>query len=117
MSRYRFVVGGCLGLCLACGRDITTPCPKPWSPLEPAVAETLSVGTMGAFWIPVAVSLDGRRFEWSSMRNGVATVPAAANPRLAPISAVGPGETTILAVDLNSPDNCPDIWAGTVVVR
>ncbi len=106
-----------LALCMACGRETTVPCPKPWSNLEPAAAETLTIGSKGTFWIPTGVSLIGRRFEWSSLRPVVASVPSDANPQLAPISAVGPGETTILAVDLNSPDNCPDIWAGSVVVR
>jgi len=96
---------------------MTVPCPKPWSNLEPAAAETLAVGSKGTFWIPLDVALKGRRFEWRSMRVAVATVPADANPQLAPISAIGSGETTILAIDLNSPDTCPDIWAGTVVVR
>jgi hypothetical protein len=63
------------------------------------------------------VSLKGRRFEWRSMQSTVATVALDANPQLAPVSAVGAGETTILAIDLNSPENCPDIWAGSVLVR
>jgi hypothetical protein len=117
MLLARPAVVGCLMLCLACGRDVSAPCPKPWFELEPAAAETLTVGSQGTFWIPPAVSLKGRRFEWRSMRVAVATVPADANPQLAPISAIGSGETTILAIDLNSPENCPDIWAGTVVVR
>ena len=117
MTVARCGLVGCLSLCLACGRDGTAPCPRPWSDLEPAAAETLAVGSKGTFWIPLAVSLKGRRFEWRSMRVAVATVPADANPQLAPISAIGSGETTILAIDQNSPENCPDIWAGTVVVR
>ena len=104
-------------LCTACGRDLSAPCPKPWSNLDPARAETLAVGSKGTFWIPTGVSLGGRRFQWSSDRPAVATVPSDANPQLAPITAIGLGEATILAIDLNSPDNCPDIWAGTVVVR
>jgi hypothetical protein len=117
MLATRCVLVGCLSLCLACGRDVTVPCPRPWSNLEPAAAETLAVGSKGTFWIPVAVSLKGRRFEWRSDRTTVATVPADANPQLAPISAVAPGQATILAIDLNSPENCPDIWGATVVVR
>ncbi|HEY6826838.1 MAG TPA: hypothetical protein VI259_08265 [Gemmatimonadaceae bacterium] len=108
---------GALVLCTACGRDVSAPCPKPWANLDPARAETLTVGTKGAFWIPTNVLLNGRRFQWSSDRPGVASVPADANPQLAPITAVGRGEATILAIDLNSPDNCSDIWAGSVVVR
>jgi len=108
---------GALVLSTACGRDLSAPCPKPWANLDPARAETLTVGAKGTFWIPAGVLLNGRRFQWSSDRPGVATVPADANLQLAPITAVGLGEATILAIDLNSPDNCPDIWAGSVVVR
>ena len=115
--KFALAYFGLLVLCAACGRDLSAPCPKPWSDLDPARAETLAVGSKGTFWIPTAVLLNGRRFQWTSDRAGVATVPADANPRLAPITAVGLGEATILAIDLNSPDSCPDIWAGTVVVR
>lgn len=117
MLVLRCLLIGSIGLCLACGREMSAPCPKPWSDLEPTRAETLIVGSKGSFWIPTAVSLKGRRFQWSSQSTTVATVPADANPQLAPITAVSPGETTILAIDLNSPSNCSDIWAGSVVVR
>ena len=107
-----------LALCAACGGgDISVPCPRPWSNLEPAAAETLAVGSKGTFWIPTGVLLNGRRIQWSSAQPAVATVPRDANPQLAPISALAVGETTIQAIDLNSPSSCPDIWAGTVVVR
>jgi len=117
MLESRHVLLGLSLACLGCDRAMTAPCPKPWAPLEPAAAETLTVGSKGSFWIPVDVPLEERRFQWRSMSTAVATVPANANPQLAPISAVGTGETTILAIDLNSPDNCPDIWAGHVFVR
>jgi uncharacterized protein YjdB len=88
------------------------PCPKPPGLTVPA-AETVSVGGIAMFAIPASQVTPNRRIQWSSGQPTVATLP----PDTGRATAHAVGTATIMAIDLNSPENCPDMWEGQLVVR
>ena len=105
-------------LVMGCGSgEISVPCPKPPSYLDPAPAETVSVGDSAYFWIPSNVDLSKRVFLWSTTPSDVAVVAYNADPKRAKVWSVKRGTAQVTAVDLNSPSNCRDEWEGELVVR
>jgi hypothetical protein len=102
------VVGAALG-CNGSDKP-TVPCPMPPGETVPA-AETVSVGGVAAFAIPAQPI--PRRLQWSSDRTTVATIPR--DTGRATGRAVG--TAIIMALDIDSPENCRVQWEGQLVVR
>lgn len=118
MSRVSYLVLFVCALTVGCGSgEISVPCPKPPSYLDPAPAETVSVGDSAYFWIPSNVDLSKRVFLWSTTPSNVAVVASNADPKRAKVWSVKRGTAQVTAVDLNSPSNCRDEWEGELVVR